>query len=194
VALLVNRESDTTKARYVVPTWMDQTNSQVVMGSDRPMPTLDISHQRLHEGRAFYAYKFHASDDKLSNNGFATIAIACAEGCELHMLVEAECGGSAEFYWYEESAVSSGTSFTALNRKRSSTNTSDTAVLINPTIDTAGTLLLAKAIPGGSGGNASGGAGWAFEYVLKDLTTYVFRLKNVSGQSREAHLLLEWYE
>jgi len=190
----VQRESDTTNARYVNLTFTEQNGNQVVMGSERSLPTLDISHQRLHEGRAFYAYKFHSSSDKLADGGFATIAIACAEGCELHMLVEAECGGAAELYWYEGSAVSDGTPFTAINRKRSSTNTSDTAVLINPTIDTLGTLLIAKEIAGGTGGNASGGAGWAFEYVLNDLTTYVFRLKNASGQSRAAHLLLEWYE
>ena len=190
----VQRESDTTSSRYVNLTFTEQDGRQVIMGSERSLPTLDIAHQRLHEGRAFYAYKFHGSTDKLADGAFATIAIACAEGCDMHMLVEVECGGASEFYWYEDSEVSSGSGFTAINRKRSSTNASDTAILINPTIDTAGTLLIAKAIPGGSGGNAAGGAGYSFEYVLKDLTTYVFQLKNVSGQSRDAHLLLEWYE
>jgi hypothetical protein len=190
----VQRESDTTSSRYVNLTFTEQDGRQVIMGSERSMPVLDIAHQRLHEGRAFIAFKFYSSADTLANNTTASIAIACAQGCEMHMLVQAECGGSAEFYWYEGSTVSSGTAFTPINRKRSSTNTSDAAVLINPTISNAGTLLLARSIPGGAGVFAGGGSDYAFEYVLKDLTTYLFQLKNTSGSARAAHLLLEWYE
>jgi hypothetical protein len=190
----VQRESDTTSSRYVSLTFTEQDGRQVIMGSERSMPTLDIAHQRLHEGRAFIAFKFYSSADTLANNTTASIAIACAQGCEMHMLVQAECGGSAEFYWYEGSTVSSGTAFTPINRKRSSTNTSDAAVLINPTISNAGTLLLARSIPGGAGVFAGGGSDYSFEYVLKDLTTYLFQLKNTSGSARAAHLLLEWYE
>jgi hypothetical protein len=190
----VQRESDTTSSRYVNLTFTEQDGRQVIMGSERSMPVLDIAHQRLHEGRAFIAFKFYSSADTLANNTTASIAIACAQGCEMHMLVQAECGGAAEFYWYEGSTVSSGTAFTPINRKRSSTNTSDAAVLINPTIGNAGTLLLARSIPGGAGVFAGGGSDYAFEYVLKDLTTYLFQLKNTSGSARAAHLLLEWYE
>jgi hypothetical protein len=190
----VQRESDTTSSRYVNLTFTEQDGRQVIMGSERSMPVLDIAHQRLHEGRAFIAFKFYSSADTLGNGATASIAIACAQGCEMHMLVQAECGGSAEFYWYEGSTVSSGTAFTPINRKRSSTNTSDAAVLINPTISNAGTLLLARSIPGGAGVFAGGGSDYAFEYVLKDLTTYLFQLKNTSGSARAAHLLLEWYE
>jgi hypothetical protein len=190
----VQRESDNTSSRYVNLTFTEQDGRQVVMGSDRALPILDISHQRLHEGRAFLAYKFYSSTDTLANGATASIAIACAEGCEMHMLVQAECGGSAEFYWYEGAAVTEGTPFTAINRKRASTNTSDTAILINPTVSNAGTLLLARSIPGGSGVFAGGGSDYSFEYVLKDLTTYLFELKNTSGSARAAHLLLEWYE
>jgi len=190
----VQRESDTTRSRYVNLTFTEQDGRQVIMGSERSMPVLDIAHQRLHEGRAFIAFKFYSSADTLGNGNTASIAIACAQGCEMHMLVQAECGGSAEFYWYEGSTVSSGTAFTPINRKRSSTNTSDAAVLINPTVSNAGTLLLARSIPGGAGVFAGGGSDYAFEYVLKDLTTYLFQLKNTSGSARAAHLLLEWYE
>jgi hypothetical protein len=190
----VQRESDTTSSRYVNLTFTEQDGRQVIMGSERSMPVLDIAHQRLHEGRAFIAFKFYSSADTLANNTTASIAIACAQGCEMHMLVQAECGGSSEFYWYEGSTVSSGTAFTPINRKRSSTNTSNAAVLINPTIGNAGTLLLARSIPGGAGVFAGGGSDYAFEYVLKDLTTYLFQLKNTSGSARAAHLLLEWYE
>jgi hypothetical protein len=190
----VQRESDTTSSRHVNICFTEQDGKQVVMGSERSLPVLDIAHQRLHEGRAFAAFKFYSSSDTLANGATASIAIACAAGCELHMLVQAECGGAAEFYWYENSTVSGGTAFTPINRKRSSTKTSDAAVLINPTISNVGSLLLARSIPGGSGVFAGGGSDYAFEYVLKDLTTYVFQLKNTSGSARPAHLLLEWYE
>lgn len=194
MASYVQRESDTTKARYVNLTFTEQDGRQVLAGSERSMPTLDIAHQRLHEGRAFLAYKFYPSTATLANGATASIAIACAQGCELHMLVQAECGGTAEFYWYEDATVSSGTAFTPINRRRKSLNTSDAAVLINPTISNAGTLLMARSIPGGSGVFAGGGSDYSFEFVLKDLTTYLFQLKNTSGSARSAHLMLEWYE
>jgi hypothetical protein len=194
MANTVERESLTTKSRHVSLTYEQDDGTQVLAGSSRSMPTLDIAHLRLHEGRAFYAYKFHSSTNLLADGASINIAIACAEGCELHMLVDFECAGSSEFYWYEGATVSEGTPFTPINRKRKSTNTSDAVTLINPTISNAGTLLVARSIPGGTGPFAGGGESYSFEYVLKDLTTYLFTLKNTSGAARAAHMLLEWYE
>jgi hypothetical protein len=194
MAIYTTRESLNTAAQNVALTYVEQDGKQVLMGSERSLPVLDISHQRLHEGRAFLAYRLYPSTAKLADGATVSIAIACAENCELHMLVQAECGGEAEFYWYENATVSAGTAFTPINRKRSSTRTSEAAVLINPTVTSAGTELMARSIPGGSGVFAGGGSDYSFEFVLKGLTTYLFQMKNTSGSARAAHLMLEWYE
>jgi hypothetical protein len=194
MAIYTQRESINTAAQNVSLTFAEQDGRQVIMGSDRCLPILDVAHQRLHEGRAFVAYKIYPSTSKLNDGETVSIAIACAEGCELHTLVQTECGGSSEFYWYENATVTAGTAFTPINRKRSSTRVSEAATLINPTISNAGTLLLARTITGGSGPFANGGSDYTFEYVLKGMTTYLFQLKNTSGSSQSAHITVEWYE
>lgn len=194
MAIYTQRESINTAAQNVALSFVEQDGRQVLMGSDRCLPVLDVAHQRLHEGRAFIAYRFYPSTAQLADAATVSIAIACAEDCELHMLVQAECGGTSEFYWYEGADVTGGTEFTPINRKRSSLRTSEAVALVNPTITSAGTLLLAKSIPGGAGPHAGGGSDYTFEYVLNGLTTYLFQLKNTSGFARSAHLILEWYE
>ena len=48
--------------------------------------------------------------------------------------------------------------------------------------------LMIKASSGG------GGRGFSFEFILKPLTTYLFRLTNVNGSSQMAELRIDWYE
>ena len=52
----------------------------------------------------------------------------------------------------------------------------------------------AEIITGGSGKKSGGAGSSALEVVLNPLTTYLFRLTNVSGASQMAELFLEWYE
>ncbi len=74
------------------------------------------------------------------------------------------------------------------------TNTSQIAMIISPTVTALGSELDAQIIAGGAGKKSGGGVAGSLEYVLKPLTTYLFRLTNVNGTSHAAHLALEWYE
>jgi hypothetical protein len=194
MAIQVERESSTTKSRFVSPTYTDKDGVQQVVGSDRSMPTLDINHLRLHEGRAYNAYRLYPDAAKLGAGASCNIAIAWASGVTPHLLVDASCGGDAELYIYEGSTVTGGTSFTAINRHRVLNTASQSAVLINPTVSVTGTEINAEVITGGSGKKAGGAGANALEMVLKPLTTYVFRLTNVNGTAHMAELILEWYE
>jgi hypothetical protein len=194
MAISVLRESDTTKSRYVTSTFIDQNDNQIVAGSERPFPVADINHIRLHEGRAYYVYDFHGSANQLASNANMDIAIAWAAGKTPHLVFDVNCGGDAEFKIYEGATVTGGTAFTAINRYRPSTNVSASAALIDPTVTSTGTILASQFISGGSGGQATGAAAFSFQYVLKPLTTYLFRLTNRSGQSHMAHAMIEWYE
>jgi hypothetical protein len=194
MAIQVERESITTKSRFVSPTYTDKDGVQQTVGSDRSMPILDINHLRLHEGRAFKAYRIYPDAAMLGAGASVNIAIAWASGVTPHILVDASCGGDAELYIYEGATVTGGTSFTAINRHRVLDTASQSAILINPTVSSTGTQIDAEIITGGSG-KKSGGAGTsALEMVLKPLTTYVFRLTNVNGTAHMAELILEWYE
>lgn len=194
MAIQVERESITTKSRFVTPTYTDKDGVQQTVGSDRPYPIIDVNHLRMHEGRGFYAYHLNPYSSMLAAGASIDIAIAWASGKTPHLIYSANCGGDAEIYMYENATVTGGTSFTALNRNRTSATTSSTAILINPTVSSLGTKLHGEFIAGGIGKKAGGGDAYASEQVLDDLTTYLFRLTNVNGTSHMAHLYLEWYE
>lgn len=194
MAITVFRESDNTKSRYVTSTFIDQNDNQIVAGSEKPFPVADINHVRLHEGRAYYVYYLNGDANPLANDASIDIAIAWGSGKTPHLVFDVNCGGDSEFQIYEGATVTGGTAFTAINRYRPSTNVSSSAALINPTVTSTGTTLASQFISGGSGGQAGGGAAFSFQYVLKPLTTYLFRLTNRSGQSHMAHTMIEWYE
>jgi hypothetical protein len=194
MAIQVERESITTKSRFVSPTYTDKDGLQQTIGSDRPAPILDVNHLRLHEGRAFYAYKLNPDSAMLAAGASINIAVAWASGKTPHLIYEANCGGDAELYMYENAVVTGGTSFTALNRNRVINTESSSAILINPTVTSVGTELDGQFLAGGAGKKAGGGDAYASEQVLSPLTTYLFRLTNVNGTAHMAHLYLEWYE
>lgn len=194
MAIEVKRESVDNKSRHVSPAYIDRDGVSFLASSDKPFPTADVNHLRLHEGYAFYVYKLYPYTAKLPADTAMYFAIAWAEGVTPHMQLQAACGGDAELRLFEGATVTGGTSFTALNRHRNVTTTSQSAVLINPTVLTTGAEIDAQIIPGGSGKKAGGGSQDSFQYVLKPLTTYLFMLKNTNGVAHEAELLVSWYE
>ena len=194
MAILVERESLGTKSQHISPAYVDRNGNSYLTSSDKPFPVADVNHLRLHEGYAFYVYKLYPYVDKLPADSSMSFAIAWASGVTPHMQLQAACAGNAELRLFEGATVTNGTSFTALNRRRDSLTTSQSAVLVNPTVTTAGLEIDAQIIPGGSGKKAGGGSQDTFEYVLKPLTTYLFMLKNTNGVAHEAELLVSWYE
>jgi len=194
MAINVFRESDNTKSRHVNPAYVDKDGNSYIASSDRPFPIVDINHLRLHEGKAFKAYRIYPNATKLADGASCNIAIAWASGVYPHILMDASCGGNAELYMYEGATVSGGTSFTAVKRNRTSATTSQSAILINPTVSVTGTEIDAELVAGGSGKKSGGGGASSLEIILNPLTTYLFRLTNVSGSAQMAELFLEWYE
>lgn len=189
-------ESDSTKARYVTPIQKTESGRFAIIGADSPMVTVDVNHQRNHDGRAFFAYKLYPTSAKLAAGASIDIVIASPSGVLPHMTVEAFCQGDAEFYLYEGTATTGGTAFTPINRNRNYavSNPSQSAMVINPTVTSLGTEIDGQIVPGGVGKKSGGGDSATLEYVLKPLTNYHFRLTNVNGTSHAAFLSLEWYE
>jgi hypothetical protein len=194
MAILVERESLGTKSQHISPAYVDKDGNSYLASSDRPFPVLDINHLRLHEGRAFKAYRIYPDATKLAAGASCNIAIAWASGVNPHILLDATCGGDAELYIYEGAVVTGGTSFTAVNRHRILNTASQSAILINPTVTSVGTEIDAEIIAGGSGKKSGGAGSSALEMVFKPLTTYLFRLTNVNGTAHMAELIIEWYE
>jgi hypothetical protein len=194
MAILVERESLTTKSRHVSPSYVDQDGNQYLASSDRPFPIIDVNHLRLHEGRAYYVYKLNPDNAKLATSASIDIAVAWPAGITPHAVITYQCGGEAEFYMYESPTTSSGTAMTIYRRNRSITSTSTGAAVLAPTVTALGTEIYAEFISSGQGGTGAGGAAFTFEYVFKPLTTYLFRLTNVNGQAQMAEIRIDWYE
>lgn len=192
----VELESLTTKSRFVTLAQKNNAGTYVVAGADAPLIMVDVNHQRNHDGRAFFAYKVYPDSSKLAANASIDIAMAAPAGVLPHITIDGLCLGDAELFVYEGSTTSGGTPFTPVNRNRNYTitNPSQVAMVINPTVSNVGTELDAQIIPGGVGKKSAGGTAGSLEYVLKPLTTYLFRLTNVNGTEHAAYLTLEWYE
>ena len=192
--LYVKRESENQKTQLVALTQQTSDDQQVLTGSDRPLINVEVNHQRLHEGRAFFAYYVQNSGVPLANGDSINIVLAAGPGVTPHMTVGSFCGGDSEFFLYEGATSTGGTSFTPVRRNRTIATPSDVAMVINPTITSTGTELFEEFLPGGTKKKAGGGGGDSLEYVLAPLTNYLIRLTNVSGSAQIAELMLEWYE
>lgn len=191
MAILVERESLTTKSRHVSPSYVDQDGNQYLASSDRPFPTVDVNHLRLHEGRAYYVYRVETS---LAVSANLDIAVAWPSGIFPHSVFTYQCGGDSRFYIYENPTTSGGTALTIHRRNRSLATTSTGAAVYNPTVSALGTEIFGEIVTSGQGGTGSGGGGITNEYVLSPLTTYLFRITNTNSQAHIAELLIEWYE
>lgn len=194
--ITVERESDNTKAQFVALTQKNNAGTQVVAGADAPVIMVDVNHQRNHDGRAFFAYKVYPDSAPLGATASIDIVLASPSGVFPHITVDALCLGDAEFYIYEGTGTTGGTTLTPINRNRNYavSNQSQIAMVAGPTVTSLGTELDAQIIAGGSGKKSGGGSAGSLEYVLKPLTNYLFRLTNVNGTAHAAYMQLEWYE
>lgn len=192
MAIQVERESITTKSRFVSPTYTDKDGIQQVVGSDRSMPIIDVNHLRLHEGRAYYVYKMYPYAAGLAAGSSINIALAFPAGVVPHVVFNYGGSGEAEVYMYEAPTTSGGTSMTIHRRNRNLLTTSVAAAVLDPTVSSVGTEMYSEFVPANKQGGGS--QSYTFEYVLKPLTTYLFRLTNVNAQPHAAELRVEWYE
>lgn len=194
MATSIDLESLTTKARHVSLVQKLNDGSTALAGADAPLISVDVNHQRNHDGRAWLAWKLYPASSKLAAGASCDIVLASAAGVRPHMTIDALLMGDAELYIYEGPTTTGGTAFTPVNRNRNYTTSSDVAMVINPTVTTTGTLIDAQYLAGGIGKKAGGGAAESLEYVFKPLTNYLIRMTNVNGTSHPGHLALEWYE
>lgn len=192
MSILVERESLSTKSRHVSPSYVDKDNNQYLTSSDKPFPVIDVNHLRLHEGRAYYVYKLYPYAAGLAAAASIDIAIAWPDGYAPHARFGYGGSGESEFYMYEAPTTSGGTAMTIHRRHRIVTTASAAAAVLAPTVTATGTEVFADFVPANKQG---GGAQLStFEFVLKPLTTYLFRFTNVNAQPHAAHLIVEWYE
>jgi hypothetical protein len=194
MATAIEPESLSTKARHVSLVQKLENGTSALSGADAPLIMVDVNHQRNHDGRAFQAWVLYPDSAKLAAAASCNIVFAAGPGIRMHLSIDALLMGDAELYFYEGATSTGGTAFTPINRNRNFTTESQVAMVINPTVNTTGTLLDAQFMPGGVGKKSGGGDAQSLEFVLKPLTNYLIRMTNVNGTDHAGHIVLEWYE
>ena len=192
--IVVKRESLGINTKHTSPSYLDGQDEQVLVSADYAFPTVSPLGANLMEGNSYtlgYTYPFSAG---LADGANFDIAIAFGAGLEPKVNVEGLCVGNAMGYLYEGATVSGGTALTTINLNRQSTNASNSAALLNPTVSATGTLLGTYILIGGVKKKASGGDISSASLIFKPLTTYLLRMTNVSGSAQAAQIEVTWYE
>jgi hypothetical protein len=158
--------------------------------------TISIPHHEVHEGEMFEVSYKSPDASPIADDG--TIAFLLRTGAEYdHLVFGGNSGADAQLELLEGvGVVAEGTAMTEHNMNRTSVNTAVTVVFRDPTI-AGGTLLFDILIPGGTGGNASGGSGavrQGTEWNLAANQDYVIRLTNRGGNAQQMSLIAQWYE
>lgn len=169
-------ESDTTMLRGVV---------------NRPE-----SVQRIIDGRVFYAYETRGHANELPDENSIDIVLTSPQAKSLGVGFVIRCEGDFELMIYENvSEVEGGTVFVPRNRNRASAKVSSAGVVIQPTSVTTNGVLYQELIIGGTGFFTATGATLEGDYaVIKEDTSYLFRLTNKSNSNRIAELFIQWVE
>jgi hypothetical protein len=194
MAIYVQRESDTTNARYVVPTWTSASGVQTVVNVDDPFPQISYGAQKLRDGKVYGVGVVYDFDAPLADAASIDIGIAWNAGVTPTVSFFGLCAGDAIGYLYEGATLSGGTAATAVKLNRNSAISSQSAITVGPTVSNVGTLVLKQILLGGSGKKAGGGDIGSSNLILKPLTSYLIRLTNVNGTPHAAEVIVEWSE
>lgn len=93
--IYVQRESENQKTQLVALTQTDKDGNQLLNGSDAPVIIVAVNHQRLHEGRAFFA-------SHIINNGSTLLRKSVIWNTVLDEAMGMRCGNCAAFIQTEQ--------------------------------------------------------------------------------------------
>lgn len=154
--------------------------------------SIDREHDETHKGNSFRVCN---RADVLDDGNIDLVLETGSKKCHLIFGANVEANADIDFMEGVVVTAATGTELPVRNKNRSSSKLSTAIALLAPTITDLGTLIQPLFVPGGSGGIPNGGAGQErLEWILKPNTKYLFRLTNISGQTKRFNEYLEWYE
>lgn len=162
-----------------------------ITGGLEIIPTV---HHEVHEGETFRFWYVVPHGSELANDATIDIVLTTTTRTA-HIVFSAAGGGNAEFQIFRDPAFTGGTPLTAHNLNDASATVSTVTVVLEPTVTDDGDEIGAGFIPGGSGGNAQGGAiRDDTEDIWRTNTSYLIRLTNRSGGAQQFGVEGQWYE
>jgi hypothetical protein len=158
------------------------------------LPIVDIVHERVHRGVTFECSKSFLD---VGNNNSIAFLIRTG-GKDVHFTFIVGSGGDALVKLYEDTVpTSNGTQVPLLNLFRRSTRIAETTVYHTPTVGggSEGTNLIDLLNPGGSGPQAGGGTfRRETEWIFKPASVYYLLITNVSGNTKDMSIGIQFYE
>ena len=174
----------------------------------RALETIDYAHHEIHSGSSFSVHNYDVDFDKSDELNVCFTTPNTTKWCHVVPLVS--CTTKAVFELLEGPTISagSGTTLVPTNRnfnyqgvKTSAVSNLEgtpaaNSVQVNATISADGTQKHAEAFGAKKGKAQSGGVRDMDEYILKQNTTYAFRLKGTGTGDDNAMGSMEitWYE
>ena len=157
-------------------------------GGHRPAPD---AHTLIHAGRLF---KVARKITSLENEASLDIVVDPASGNYPHISALVTFGGSFDFRIYRGPTWTGGTEYTPKPKKWYSSLTFSGTVHWGVTVtDTGDANPEELFVPGGTGGQAIGNAGGSLEFEDVIDRPILYRITNVSGQSRDGSIALMMY-
>ena len=181
-----------------------------VVSSSSPMPittnltidpvtgtlvTQEAIHYAIHVGKLYTLSYKSPNASLVADDGVLALVISTSFK-QTYMIGSIASGGDAEMELYEGTNIDlDGTPLVPQNRNRNCAIASDMTVVLNPTINADGLVLLDKFIPGGTGGSTVGMMGSDFyEWSLQIGVNYMLRLTNRAGLAQPMSIALDWHE
>lgn len=171
---------------------------RVTAKEDEGLTTIDVSHAKLHEGKAFAVL---CEDTNLATGSSHYISLLTNSAKTVHfrpaLLYSAESLVCAKLY--EGATITGGTDVEVFNHYRplSDTATSDVVVKNSPTPVDVGTRLPLTVFAGADGqrqSQAGGGGSSPDEWVLKPDTQYLIEVDNIGSSTTDVTVVPYWYE
>jgi hypothetical protein len=91
--IIVQRESENTKAILATLTHKNNAGEQTISGADAPVIMVDVNHQRNHDGHGYFAYKIAPDSAPLASGASIDIVLASPSGVFPHVTVDGMCYG-----------------------------------------------------------------------------------------------------
>lgn len=179
-----------TELRKIYINGVDYESGQSgVDSSTETLQVIDYPHHEIHSGSHYFICGFQ----DFSNGEVVDFTVVTPNTTKwLHMLFQIEGSGAVSIEIYEDATVDvAGTVTTPNNNNRNSANTSDAVIRTGDTFTDIGTLKFGNQ----SGANkAAGIIGRENEIILKQNSTYIFRITNQTAITNVIYFCGEWYE
>lgn len=154
------------------------------------LQSIDYAYHQIYEGNAYVMTR--AVDVA---NGLSTDILLVTGNTDLHVHLNATVISESEasFCLYEDTTTSNdGTTVTAYNRNRLSSNLPVTITKHTPTVTGVGTCIWTK--HWGSGKDAGAEVRSENEFILKRSAKYLLRVTNATTNNNYISFLLNYYE